>query len=179
MDKGKKATILRTIRIAHELDNFLQKDAEASGINVNTLITRIITKYTEWDRYADKFGFISLPRDAFRFFLGIMDEDKLKEFAIEYGSAVSKEFMMFRFKKVDAKTALEVISLFCKYAGNAEYDVVTNGKGYTVTLHHDLGEIWSRFLGYIVAEGMIKSVVGIIPKYDITGSSLIIQFSEL
>lgn len=179
MEREKKETILRTIRIAHDLDNILQKDAEDSGVNVNTLITKIITKYAEWDRFADKFGFISLPRDAFRFFLGIMDEEKLKKFAIEYGSTVPKEFMMFRFKKVDSKTALEVISLFCKFAGNAQYDVETNGKDYTVTLHHDLGENWSRFLGYIVAEGMFKNVVGIIPKYEITGSSLIIQFSQL
>ncbi|HKR74034.1 MAG TPA: hypothetical protein VJR94_07975 [Candidatus Nitrosocosmicus sp.] len=48
---GNKKTVLKTIRITQELDNLLQKDAKAKGMNVNSYINSIFTKHTEWDRF--------------------------------------------------------------------------------------------------------------------------------
>ena len=53
---GNKRTVLKTIRITQELDNLLQKDAKAKGINVNSYINSIFTKHSEWDRFVEKFG---------------------------------------------------------------------------------------------------------------------------
>ena len=52
--KGKKKTILRTIRIDKNLDDALDKDAEEHGVSENALIYSILAKYIEWARYAEK-----------------------------------------------------------------------------------------------------------------------------
>ncbi|MFI5448158.1 MAG: hypothetical protein ACHQ03_00060 [Candidatus Bathyarchaeia archaeon] len=54
----RQKTILRTVRIRKELDELLQ-DAKAKRTSVNSLMGAIMTKYSEWDRFADKFGYVS------------------------------------------------------------------------------------------------------------------------
>jgi len=45
--KGKKKTILRTIRLDRQLDEALDKDADEHGISENALISSILAKYIE------------------------------------------------------------------------------------------------------------------------------------
>ena len=56
---------------------------------------------------------------------------------------------MFWFKKINIHIFLDGLSLFCKYARVAEYDLETDGKNYTITMHHELGEVvklaWARY----------------------------------
>jgi hypothetical protein len=60
---SEKKTLLRTIRITHELEDILQRDAKFKRISVNALISSIMTKYAEWDRYRERFDAIVLnPR---------------------------------------------------------------------------------------------------------------------
>ena len=63
------------------------------------MISSILTKYTEWDRYTEKIGFISLPHDALKMMVESIDEEKIKELAEELGSRHSQEYMMFWFKR--------------------------------------------------------------------------------
>jgi ethanolamine utilization protein EutP (predicted NTPase) len=66
--------------------------------------------------------------------------------------------------------------LICKYKGYAQSEIETDGTNYTITLVHDLGEKWSKFLRYVIEEGM-KSTVGIVPKFDLSQGSLMVTFS--
>ena len=62
--KRQKATTTRTVRLSEYLDDLLEKDSEDKRISINSLVTSIITRYAEWDRYTEKIGFISLPRSS-------------------------------------------------------------------------------------------------------------------
>ena len=46
--RGKKKTVLRTIRIDRNLDDASDKDAEEHGVSENALISSIPAKYIEW-----------------------------------------------------------------------------------------------------------------------------------
>ena len=48
-----KKTVLRTIRIDEELDKVLGADSEAKSVSFNTLVTQILIKYADWDRFVD------------------------------------------------------------------------------------------------------------------------------
>ncbi len=63
---GWKKTVLRSIRIPEELEEIIAKDAEAKGLSVNALVASILTKYSQWDRYADKFGLVTITRVGLR-----------------------------------------------------------------------------------------------------------------
>jgi hypothetical protein len=172
----RKSATLRTIRLTRDLDNLLQKDAKSKRISINSLLTSIIVKYAEWDRYAEKFGLVSLSRADSKLILEAIEDNKVSQIGNDLGKRAFKEFLMLWFKKTDVEKVLEGISLWCKYAGIAEYDFETDGRNYTITLHHDIGEKWSNLIGHLISQG-IKTELGLPnTKLDFTDSLIIIKF---
>ena len=54
---------------------------------------------------------------------------------------------MFWFKELNIDSVLNALSLRCKYANVAEYELKKDGRDYMIILHHDLGIRWSEFVG--------------------------------
>src|SRR5947199_8997591 len=89
MAGGKKSkTVIRSVRITKELDNLLEKDAKAKRVSVNSLISMIMTKYVEMDRYNERFGTITLRREGFRSILEAIEDDRITTLAKEIGSQI-------------------------------------------------------------------------------------------
>jgi hypothetical protein len=174
MEKPK--TVTRTLRISKDLDKLLEKDSKDKRVSTNSLISSILTKYAEWDRYTEKIGFISLPINGFRLIINSMDDQEIRRLAEEVGSRQPQELLMFWFKKMTLDAYMEGLSLYCRYGGIAKYDLETNGREYTVALHHELGRKWSLFVGYLMTQGM-KNSLNIISKFDVTEYSVVLRFS--
>ena len=172
-----KKTVLKTMRISDYINTLLEEDAASKGVSVNALISMIMTKYAEWDRYIERFGGITIKPQALKEILEVVDDDKLAEIAKRSGSRFPKEFVLFWFKKANLDTYLRSLKLVCKYKGYAHYELETDGSEYTVILIHDLGEKWSKFLRYVV-EGGMKSITGIVPKFEVNDDSLIVRFNS-
>jgi hypothetical protein len=171
----KGRTVLRTIRISSELDKIIQKDAKERRLSVNALISTIMTRYTEWDRFNERFGIISLKREAFAQIINMLEGEEIIGVARDIGEEVPKQFILFWFKRLTLENYLAYISLVCRYAYFAEYELEINGADYTVSLIHDLGMKWSQFLGKWIETGM-KTTIGITPRYDVTKGSVVIRF---
>ena len=92
-----KKTVLKTMRIPDYINGLLEKDADSKGVSVNALISMIMTKYAEWDRYIERFGGITIKPQAFKEILEVVDEDKLADIAKRSGSRFPKEFILFWF----------------------------------------------------------------------------------
>ena len=99
MVRENKKTVLRTIRLSKGLDELLQKDANSKRITVGALISTILTKYSQWDRYTEKFDMITLRQETIRAILEATEDDALIRKAREIGAKIPKEFLMFWFKK--------------------------------------------------------------------------------
>jgi hypothetical protein len=173
-----KKTVLKTMRISDYINTVLEEDADSKGISVNALISMIMTKYAEWDRYIERFGGITIKAQALKEILGEVDDDKLVAIAKRSGSRFPKEFVLFLFKKTSLDTYLQSLKLVCKYKGYARYELETDGSDYTIILIHDVGEKWSNFLRYVVEAGM-ESITGIVPKFEVNSDSLIVKFRAI
>jgi hypothetical protein len=166
----------RTIRISQQLDRLLEKDAASKRVSVNSLISYMITKYAEWDRYVESLSFVSIPPDGLRLIIGSLDDEKVKEIGQQIGSRHLQEFMMLWFKKVSLDSFFDGLTVFCRYSGMAKYDMdKIDGREYVIMMHHDLGRKWSIFMQHIIEEGM-KKTLDIVPKVDITESSVVFRF---
>jgi hypothetical protein len=64
--KNRQKTITRTIRVSSYIDDVIQKDPREKRSTANALISAVLTKYAEWDRYTESFGVISLPRNGLK-----------------------------------------------------------------------------------------------------------------
>jgi hypothetical protein len=99
MVKENKKTVLRTIRLSKELDELLQKHADSKRISVGALLFTILTRYSQWDRYTEKFDMITLRQETIKAILETTEDEALIRKAREIGAKVPKEFLMFWFKK--------------------------------------------------------------------------------
>jgi hypothetical protein len=174
MVRDNKKTVLRTIRLSKQLDEMLQKDADSKRISVGALLSAILTRYSEWDRYTEKFAMITLRQETIKAILETSKEDALIVKAREIGAKIPREFLMFWFKQTDLESYLRYVELLCNYGNFARFELKTDGRTYVITLLHDMGEMWSLFLRYVMEEGVLKTV-GILPKFEVNKGSLIIK----
>ena len=175
MRSNTKKTVLKTIRITEELDEILHKDAEAKRMNVNTLISSILTKYAEWDRFSERFGIVSLRQDTMKSLMESVEDEKLAKLAKQIGGRIPKELILFLFKKITVETYLEYLARLCRYSGYGQYEVETDGRDYIITILHNMGSKWSMYLGTGIEAGM-KNTIGSVPRLETTETSIVIRF---
>jgi hypothetical protein len=175
--KEKKKTILRTIRIDKELDDALDRDAKEHGISENALISSILVRYIEWDRYSQKFGRVSLPNEALKAIIEATEAGKLRAAAEEFAASVPKDYIVFRYKKLDVEACLLHLSFLARYAGMFNYELqIEQDRNYTITIHHKFGEKWSYWLKESISSGIFKNILGITPKIQLSKSSVVFTF---
>jgi hypothetical protein len=173
-----KQTVMRSVRISRELDDVLRRDAESRGISFSSLVSEIFTKYSEWDRLADKFGAVTLSKGAYRGMWEIIGKEKAASMGKENGSKRATEVAHFWFKRLNTKTFLKLIELFAKYRKIFEYEVESRDeREYTITVHHEINEAYSIYLENWF-ESAIKAFVGVTPRTEASLNSIVITFRE-
>jgi hypothetical protein len=174
MIRENKKTVLRTIRLSKGLDELLQKDADSKRITVGALVSTILTKYSQWDRYTEKFDMITFRQETLRAILEATDDETLIRKAREIGAKISR--VLFWFKKTDVESYLRYLELLCSYGGFARYELESNRGLHVITLLHNMSEKWSLFLKYVMEEGIL-STIGILPKFEVNKGSLVIKIA--
>jgi hypothetical protein len=171
----RKKSVLKTFRIDEYLGNLLEEDARNKKISVNTLVNLILARYAEWDRFTDRYTFITVTREGFNQVIQALDENTLINIGQDLGSRLPKDFVVFWFKKLNIETFLAYQSLFCRYGRTADVETKVEGREYAISFHHELGEKWSKYLRAYLSSAM-KTLFGIVPEFDLTKSSVIMTF---
>jgi hypothetical protein len=172
----KTQTVLRNVRIPKELNTLLQKDANTENRTVSALVVSILTKYSEWDRFTRKFGFVTIPRSNYKRMIEAMDEHSYLT-ATEEAPSTFLEMVRFWHKRIDAGTICAFCERLSKYVGTTQCEVDANNGNYSITLQHDLGSKYSNQLRRVYEAG-IRAALGIEPKIEVTNNSVFIKFSE-
>jgi hypothetical protein len=175
LSAGQKKTVLRTVRISEELDRILQKDAKVNRTSVNALISSIMEKYARWDRYTQKFRYISIPSTIFRGLLDLADENALAATAERLGDELPKEITSFWFKKFDLESYVQYISNSAEYGNALEAEIESERGNYTISIHHEYGKKWSTALRHY-HDKAIRTYVKTIPHFETTENTVTIRF---
>lgn len=168
-------TIVTSLRIPNEIAQIIKRDAKSSRLSFNALVIKALLRYTEWERFIQKIGFVSLPREMLRAILEAGDQHALD--AISLATACTfKESILLWFKEVNVNTFLEFLRILSTYSRLWEYDLRSNGNNYTITVHHQLGEKWSKSYSGFVRE-VFKSCLGVEPEIEVGKGHAVIRFS--
>jgi hypothetical protein len=170
-----RKTVLRSFRINKEVDDILQKEASLRGLSVNALVSQILLKFVEWDRFVERYGFITITRDGFQALHEALSREDLVNLARSIGERNPPDAALFWFKSLNLRTLLEWFSLHCKYGRIADYELDIIGRKHTIVLHHALGQKYSEFLGNMI-EHSLRSVAKVEVKTEATKNSVIITF---
>ena len=153
-------TTTRAFRIDTTVDNQLREWAEREEVSVSSLANKALRRLVEWDMYADRFGFTSLPREALARMINLLPDDEVRELGRWVGENVYRGFTRFVFKQVDRDSVLEVIpKLTSRYGKAFEYEEKQDGPRTVIVLGHGLGRKYSVYYEE-VARALLVDFVG-------------------
>jgi hypothetical protein len=178
LETGKsKKNVVRAVRLTDEQESSLRQDAEGRGITPGTLISLIISKYLDWDRYLEKYGVVTLAPSTLKQFLDGNDEEHVRA-AGAHAGRILLERTMFQHKQINLQVIMEMIGNLCRYGQLAKFDSGVQGDDYVITLRHDWGAKWSFFLEECVKTALRESL-GVDPLVERSDSSVDVRFHKL
>lgn len=177
MARDARKTVLKSIRMTEADEAVLQKDAEAKGITFNALVSSLITRYVEWDRLAERYGFIALPRQSYRYLISLLDHDQLERFGKETGAINAPAIASFWFKSLGPQTFLRFLAVYAKHCGIWDYEVGRQGGNLVLTVHNDIDPAYSVAIRPYFDQA-IRSIAGAVPKIEDKGNAVVFTFPE-
>jgi hypothetical protein len=175
MPARKPQSTLRSIRIRPDLLDTLTRDAAVKGISVNALVTSILSRYAEWDRFGEKFGLVTITKAGYVAMLDAIPDDALDELAKRNGAQNPRDVALFWFKRLGLDGFLSYLNLISRYGRTFEVETDRQGSEVTLLFHHDLGPKQSRFLLHFMSEA-IHAVVGVYPRGQLGRNSVVLKF---
>jgi hypothetical protein len=171
----KKKTSTITFRIDKEYEKILREESELKGVSLNVLANQIFRDYAEWHRYMKTFGTIVMSKDAFRLIIDELDEKSLIRLAVEIGEKAPKEFILFKWKDLNADNVTSFMKMFFDHCGYGKYDQQTRLNKQIFSIRHDLGFRGSLFLKAYL-EAVIHSTLGRECVSTVSENSLSVTF---
>ena len=153
----------------------LREIAEENKTSLNTLANQIFGNYVEFELYAKKFGTLRMSTDTFRRLLATMDEKNIVEVATRCGSQEAKEFILFKWKKIDLETITDFIKVYFDLCGYGRCNIEETEGKITFSVHHDLQEKGSIFLKHLF-ESLIQTTLDREGKTTITNDTITVDF---
>ena len=183
MSAKKKKTILRTIRLSEDVDGLLESDAQEQNISTNALISKIMTRYAEWDRITEKIDYVSISNLFFRALISEISDEKMEEIARHVVTKTIKNIAMLESGKTDFDTLLRTVLLVSKYGlnvrTNAPLPVDTKSDGqYVLTLYHDWGPKGVIFFRSYF-DALIRNELGKQPTISVSNDVITVSFPKL
>lgn len=188
----RKRSISLSVRLTSELQDILKDEAERQSITISALVTNILTKYSEWDRSVERFGLITIGRHSFKAFPDSVSEEKLIQFATEGGEHL-RDYIQFWRSKPEIEDFLKALQIWSKEGKIAQCDIKKKRESegneveaatgrrrieYTITLYHDFGEKWTKYLKNL-AESALRSMFNTTPEIlETSNNSLTLRFSS-
>ena len=158
-------------------DKLLAEDAKKKGLSVNSLLTALITKYAEWDRFTERFGYVSIGRQGFKQIFDLLSDEALVAHGREVGGKNAPEITRFWFGSLNLRTFFSFLAVHSKYSGIYHYELVSSGRTHTITLHHELGPRYNVALANYFDQA-IRNIVGVAPKVAMGDNSCVLSFDE-
>lgn len=97
-------------------------------------------------------------------FLESVKHEKIEIISRELGATLTREFILFVFKKINLETYLSYLSLLCRYGVFAHLEIENEGRDYTIILLHTMGNKWPNYLMNVIDE-IMKTDLSIV--YDL------------
>ena len=164
---------VKGIRLPNWISEVLDYEASERNVSVNSLIVSILAKYAEWDRFAQKFGFVSIPDRILKSAFYELEKPQIIRIA-ESHVDLARELVDFWFKRITTENLVNFFQLNHKYSGLFQHEQIKDLHAVTFILKHNLGRNWSEYVK-ASAEKTLTSILGSPPKTEIFEGSIRIK----
>lgn len=149
MSKKKDESTIRTFRLSTELDDVLKEEAERQSISVSALLNQIVQRYSEAERYFNRYDALTLEKNTFISFIEDLPEEKVAEVGDLAGSRSLQNGLRIRGLNFNAETVRFFVEhVYGRHSGWFEANFYEKNNHSIYHLRHDFGEKWSLFISH-------------------------------
>jgi hypothetical protein len=141
----KKRTSVMSFRLDEDIVDALRQEADEEEISLNVLANHIFRRYVEWERDAQKAGFIPITRELLMALINEIDDRKIEELVRKTGKDVVKEQILYMESNYDLDSFIKWLESRNRISGFAQKHVI-NGKIHEFIIQHDLNMKWSLYM---------------------------------
>ena len=172
-NKTKKSKTI-TFRLDSSLIEEIKKDAEFERINVNALVSKILSNHILWEKYERKVGLLPMTKPFVKYVINKMEDDEIIHLAEEIEHDTSTD--IFNFMKTDytVDDFLEILRTWLSVAW-MQHDVIKGDKKYTFKIKHDLGSKWSLYVKTFVTK-LFNDILKKNPEIKTTKNTITLIF---
>ncbi len=147
-----------SLRIDSILRENLEEEAKKNRTSLNTLVSQILFRYTDWWRYAGRLGLIPVSKDLLRDVFKSLDKAELEELGKRFAETSGREHVLYLFQQLSLGTVLQFLDLWSSHFDAYEHRY--NGRMHFYTVHHDVNLNFSIF----VKEFVSTMIMGTVPR---------------
>jgi hypothetical protein len=167
-------TETRSFRFPTRILDSIDEEAARLKISTNTLVSRLLTTYIEYDRHLNKFRLIKISSHTLGRLLLAPTETEVAESGKRAGETMPKAYSLEKYGAFTLENLLKYILEFSASSGLYESSVVVlNGKT-NITLTHSFSRNGSLFFASYYERAF--ELLNISTKMDLTDYSVSIQF---
>ena len=147
--KKKSQTI--TVRLDPDLIEDLKSDAEMERINVNALISKVLSNHILWERYERKMGLLPMTKPFVKHSINQMEDSEIIHLAEKVEKDTFSDILNFMKGEYSVEDFIEILRSWL-YVAWMQHDVIKGKKTWTFKIQHDLGAKWSLYVKTLVTE---------------------------
>jgi Holliday junction resolvasome RuvABC DNA-binding subunit len=170
-------TVVRAIRLDSSLDKMASEAAREKGLSFNLLVNQLLTKYCEYERVAEKLGFVELQSITLKNMLNLIsnEESEMLGSTSGFSGQNARQLISMITGKSDLEAFLETLRLMERNTRAFTADISHKNEEYQIIMSHNLGMKWSYFL-----KGMISSTLEDAyheePSFEVTEIFITVRF---
>lgn len=156
-DTIQKKTQTITFRLSSSIIEDLKEDAEIEKINLNQLISKILSYHVLWEKYERKVGLLPVTKPFVKDAVNRLDEKEIIHLAQRIEKDTSRD--IFNSIKIEytVEDFIEILRAWLNVAWMQHY--IKKGKNcYHFRIQHDLGKKWSLYIKTLVV-GLFEDIL--------------------
>ncbi|MDA4124009.1 MAG: hypothetical protein OK438_00970 [Thaumarchaeota archaeon] len=142
----KETHVIRTVRIPASMDKALRKIAFDGNTSVNALVEASLTKFIEFDQYAEELEYATVRKAFLIKGLEYFDEGEIRDFGKWAAMESTSELLQFFGVGSNLDSIFHIFeTVISKYGRLFTFHHESDGKTHRILLNHRLGKNWSIF----------------------------------
>lgn len=138
-------TEVTTFRMPKARVDQLKKEAQKHHLTTNAVLNQIIESYFEFSSVATSVGMMPFSKRLLKEMMSQLDEKKISSLSKMAAELDIPDLIYMKENKFTTNTFLDTLLAWSRYSGFHYLDTFED-EGRTITMQHNLGPNWSRFM---------------------------------
>jgi len=151
MDSKEKKSQTISFRLDVDLLDEIKRDADIEGLNVNALVSKVLSNHILWEKYERKVGLLPMTKPFVKYCLDKMDENEIIHLAEAVEEDTFSDILNFMKGIYSVRDFVDILRTWLSVAW-MQHGIVQDENTYTFKIKHDLNAKWSLYLKTVITK---------------------------